>query len=118
MTTTSSFDTSLRELADLGNELDQVAVRLESGREDEALSEMAVGLEEAESRIAQLVADAESRRLLADPTLASVKAEWLARFERFFGFIDQARREIDVEADLRLSRHRAANAYLKNQRAP
>lgn len=115
MTDALSIEASIEELDGLGHALDQAASRLEAGHEDETLGEIAEGLDHAEARIAELVLEAESRQRLNDPRLVALKSDWLGRFERFFGLVDRARRRLDGEAELRLSRHRAADAYLKNQ---
>ena len=115
MTNAVSIESSIDELNGLGRSLDQIASRVEAGHEGEALSEMADGLDRAESQIADLVLEAESRQQLGDPRLIALKSDWLSRFERFFGLVDRTRRQLDGEAELRLSRHRAADAYLKNQ---
>lgn len=70
---------------------------------------------EPNQRIAALVLEAEASHRLSDPSLVALKSDWLGRFERYFGLVGHARRQLDGEAELRLSRHRAAGAYLKNQ---
>jgi len=116
MASALQIESSIDELDGLGRSLDEIASRLEAGgHQEEALSEMAEGLDRAEAQIAELVVEAESREQLADPRLAMLKSDWLGRFERFFGLVDRTRRQLDGEAELRLSRHRAADAYLKNQ---
>lgn len=115
MASTLQFESSIDELDGLGRSLDEIALRLEVGAQDETLSEMADGLDRAEAQIAELVVEAESREQLADPLLVGLKSDWLCRFERFYGLVEQTRHQLDAEAELRLSRHRAADAYLKNQ---
>ncbi|QGT78048.1 hypothetical protein GM160_03590 [Guyparkeria halophila] len=115
MTNAVSIDSSIDELDGLGRSLDQIASLLEAGHQEEALSEMADGLDRAESHIAELVLEAESRQQLGDPRLIALKSDWLGRFERFFSLVERTRHQLDGEAELRLSRHRAADAYLKNQ---
>ncbi|KTG16101.1 MULTISPECIES: hypothetical protein [unclassified Guyparkeria] len=115
MTDVSSIEASIEELDGLALSLDQIASRIEAGDQDETLSEMAEGLDQAEAQIAELVVEAESRQQLGDPRLVALKSDWLNRFERFFGLVERARRQLNGEAELRLSRHRASDAYLKNQ---
>lgn len=110
-----SIESSIDDLDALGDSLDQLAERIEAGVQDGALDEMADGLEQAEGRIAAVVAEADAQNRLDDPKLVAVKSDWLGRFERFFGLVGRARSRLDGEAELRLSRHRASDAYLKNQ---
>lgn len=115
MTNAVTIESSIDQLDGLGRSLDQIASRIEAGYQEDVLIEMADGLDQAESQIADLVLEAESRHQLGDPRLIALKSDWLSRFERFFGLVDRTRRQLDGEAELRLSRHRAADAYLKNQ---
>lgn len=115
MTQSSSIEASIEELDGLGRTLDEIAARMEAGEHEDTFSEMAEGLDRAESRIAALVLEAEASHRLSDPSLVALKSDWLGRFERYFGLVGHARRQLDGEAELRLSRHRAAGAYLKNQ---
>ena len=115
MTASFPLARSLDELGDLGCSLDRIASVVEAEPQEQALNELADGLDRAEGLIAELVRDADSRQLLADPRLISIKAEWLDRFDRFVALIERARHQLDGEAGARLSRHRASDAYLKNQ---
>ena len=110
-----SIDSSIDKLYALGDSLDQMAERIEAGGQDGSLEEMADGLEQAEGHIAALVVEADAQNRLDDPKLVAIKSDWLGRFERFFGLVERARTRLDGEAELRLSRHRASDAYLKNQ---
>lgn len=109
-----SIESSLDALDALGPSLDRHASRIEAG-DDEALNEMTEELGRAEARIAELVVEAEWRQQLDAPGLVAVKSEWLKRFERLYGVVERRRRQLNGEAELRLSRHRASDAYLKNQ---
>ncbi len=115
MTASFPLVRSLEELGDLGCSLDRVASAVEAEPQEEALNELADGLDRAERRIAELVREAESWQLLDDPRLVSLKSEWLDRFDRLFTLIERTRHQLDGEAGARLSRHRASDAYLKNQ---
>lgn len=110
-----AIQASIDELEELGHSLDQLAERLDDGGQGEMVAKLAEGLRQAEERIASLVLEAESCQRLSDQRLVSIKGAWLARFERFFELVERTSRHLDREADLRLSRHRAADSYLKNQ---
>ncbi len=110
-----SIELSIDKLDELGRSLDQVASCLERGDQDESLGHLAEGLDRAERSIAALVVEAESCQRLADQRLVDLKVEWLDRFARLFELVERMRRQLDREADLRLTRHRAADSYLKNQ---
>lgn len=112
---TTSIDAFIAELDGLGTALDELASRMEAGNQREALIEMSEGLDQAEAKIADLVVEAESRQRLGDPGLLSLKSDWLDRFDRFSCLVDRTRRRLDDEAELRLSRHRASDAYLSSQ---
>lgn len=110
-----SIESSLEALDALGSSLDRITSRVEAGDRGEALNEMAEGLGRAEAQIAELVVEAERRQQLDAPGVLAVKSEWLKRFERLYGLVERTRRQLNGEAELRLSRHRASDAYLKNQ---
>lgn len=115
MTEGSSIQSSIDALNLLGKSLDAVAARVEAGDHGEALTEMVDGLTHAEAQIAELVVESGANEQLSEPRLVALKYEWLGRFERFFSLIEYARSRLDGEAELRLTRYRASDAYLKNQ---
>lgn len=109
------IDATIADLQKLGGELDDLAERLSYEEFDESFERLADGLREAEERIAGLVTLADGNGFLDDPSLLAVKSAWLARFERLYSLTDKAREKLGSEVELRQSRHRAADAYLKNQ---
>ena len=107
---------AIAELDAAGEALDRLAARRLDDGESDALQQLAEGLAAAEEGIAALVQRADRAGCLDDRRLLDLKAAWTARFTRLHALVERERGRLSAESELRQSRHRAADAYLKNQR--
>ena len=107
----------LSKLEQLGHKIDQqYQLWREDASDDARVLDLSKQVSQAHEIIVALVSRAEQEQRLAHPKLVAVKREWQQRFDELEQKMDQAQSDIASTLSASTKRHRAADAYLKNQR--
>lgn len=108
----------VNELKGMGEQIDQLFVQWQEedgSTPEETLEQMAHWVTQANHSIKQLVVTAEQMQVLRHPELISLKEDWTARFARLEHHMEASKQNIGDQLTNTTQRHRAADAYLKNQ---